>query len=147
MSRFAIFDQAGSDLIVMAIPITDGRGRETFLEVEAPQQYDTIQSADGLVIRCKTQDRVYKVTLTLLSSSSHSAILSALHGADAVATGGSGVGAFFYKDNTGSTALAGEHCWISMAPKRSVGNMVKEESWELTVVSDPAKMIFGGNSL
>lgn len=144
MSRIAIHDSDALSLIVMGIPIDDGRPKESLLEIEFPEQFTEIDSADGLVIRCKTKDTKFPTTLKLLSSSKATDQLWAIHAADVAATGGAGVGPFLLIDGSGSTKLAGT-CWIKKAPKRSYGNTVKEEDWSLLVIADMATMALGGN--
>lgn len=142
--RTAIYDLAGKSLILMGLPISDNF---VSLEIEPPERYVVVKSADGSMTRCATGDSEYKLKLTLVSSSKHTAELAALHAADAIATGGSGVAPFFYQDGTGSTKMAAAECWISKAPTRKISNVVAEETWEITAKSDPAKMLLGGNEI
>jgi hypothetical protein len=144
MSSFALGGmlEAGSQYIVMGIPIEHGRPADDFLVVNPPEQFLEIESADGMVIRVPTGNRIYPVQLKLNAGSKHTAALSALHALGYVAKAGSDVGPFLVKD--GLTNLAGEVCWIKKAPSRSFGRAPKDETWELIVISDPAKMLFGG---
>lgn len=142
--RLAIHDSSALSLVVMGIPIDDGRPKESLLEIEFPEQYTEVDSADGLVVRCKTLDVKFPATLKLLSSSKATDQLWAVHAADVLATGGAGVGPFVLIDGSGSTKMAGR-CWIKKAPKRSYGNTVKEEDWMLMIVADMATMALGGN--
>lgn len=146
--RLADFSAQEVDLILMGLPITDGKAEDEFVSIDPPRQFETVQSADGLVVFCRTNIRVYPVMVTLLSSSSHNAVLSALHAADTVVgSNGTGLGAFLLKDNMGSTLVAAEYCRIVKAPKYSFGNLVKPVTWELIVVADPATVILGGNAI
>ena len=144
MAHDAIYDIRSVTLIAMGLPIKDNL---ISIEIESPEQYVLAKSADGSTTRAPTLDREYKVSLTLKSSSTHTSELAALHAADVIATGGSGVGPFSLIDATGSTVLAGASCWISKAPKRKFGTNVEDETWEITVISDPSKMLLGGNSI
>jgi hypothetical protein len=144
MGRLAIYDLKSAALIVCDIPIKDNF---VSLEIESPEQFTVVKAADGSLTRCPTGDSEYKLKLTLVSSSTHTSALSALHALDAAKPGGAGVGAFSYVDGSGSTALGASSCWINKAPNRKIGAAVSEETWEITAFSDPTKMLFGGNSI
>ncbi len=148
MGRMADFNQAEVDVVMMDIPITDGRAQDTFLSIDPPRQFETVEGADGLVVFCRTNRRVYPVQLTLLSSSLHNAALSALHAAGSlVGAGGADIGAFLVKDNNGNSLCVGEYCRIMKAPKWDIGELVKPVTWEAIVIADPATMLIGGNSI
>jgi hypothetical protein len=144
MARDALYDIRSVVAIMMGLPITDNL---VSIEIESPEQYTVSKSADGSITRAPTLDREYKVKVTLKSSSIHSGEFAALHAADVVATGGSGIGPFSIVDGSGSTVLAGSSCWITKAPTRKFTTNVEDETWEITVCSDPSKMLFGGNSI
>jgi len=143
--RLALYDIDSVSATVMNIPITDGRGQEVFLEITPPEQFEYIEG-NGLVVACATRKRLYPVKLTLVSSSRHTAQLSALHAMDYLSVGGAGVGAFLVKD-AGSTSLTGDSCRIVQAPARTFGRLIKEETWLLMVTSSPSKMLFGGHEI
>jgi uncharacterized protein (UPF0254 family) len=141
----AVYDLEAVDAIVMALSITHLRGIDTFLEIEHPEQYTEVEGADGNVIVCRTNQKIYKVAMTLLSSSKHTAQLYDLHRANTIVKNGAGIGAFMVKDNNGQTLSVAEYCWIKQAPKRVIGRLVKEETWNLIVVAEVASMGLGGN--
>jgi hypothetical protein len=143
--RLAVYNQDALELIVLAIPIIDARG-EMVLEAESPRQYEVIEAPDGTVIRYTTKSRVYPVKLNLQQVSIHHDALSEAHAQDFVAVGGSGIGAFFAKDN-GSTNMIADYCWIAKPPTRGYGRAPRDDTWELTVISSPAKMRIGGLSI
>jgi hypothetical protein len=142
--RVAIHDSKSLQIIVMGIPIDDGRPKEGVLEIEFPEQFTEVDSADGLVMRCKTLDVKFPTMLKLLHSSKATDQLWAVHAADVMATGGAGVGPFLVIDGSGSTKMAGQ-CWVKKAPKRVYGNTVQEETWSLMVIAEMATMALGGN--
>lgn len=143
-SRLGIHEARNVTLVVMAIPITDGLPKDSFVKITSPEAYGTTQGLDGNVIRHRINDRIYVVELTLMASSEHNVQLAALHGIDATAFGGAGVGAFFLKDNSGTTLLAGEQCWIAQGPEIDYAEEPKDRVWTLNVVADPHTMIAGG---
>ncbi len=148
MGRLADYSLMGVDAVLMDISVTDGRAKDTFLSIDSPRQFETVQGADGLVVFCRTMDRIYPVQVTLLSSSLHNAAFSALHAAGTIiGAGGADIGAFMVKDNNGNSLHVGEYCRIMKAPKLDYGEIVKPVTWELAVVADPATMFIGGNSI
>jgi hypothetical protein len=144
-NRLAVYEGRNVTVVAMAIPIEDGIPQDTFLKITPPEVYDQIESLDGVITRFRKGSRIYLVELTLQASSSHNAVLSALHGADAIATGGAGVGAFFAKDNSGSSLYAAEQMWIMKAPDGEFGASRPDVTWSMVAAADPHTMILGGN--
>jgi hypothetical protein len=133
-------------MVLCDIPILDGHNKDGTIKVSSDgPQYVDITSADGVVTRYRTLNRVRTVELTLDQSSEEHAKLSALHALDTNTKNGSGVGAFFLKDNNGSTIVAGPQCWISKAPDIEYGEAPKPRVWTFRVVADPIAAIVGGN--
>jgi hypothetical protein len=142
-ARLGLHDLAAVTAVVLGIPIEEGRAPDNFLEIDPQAQFETVQSADGLVIRCKTRNRVTPVMLNILQGSAESAKLWALHAADEANPGGAGVGPFLVEDANGSTLITGT-CWIKKAPKRTFGNVQKFETWELELNASPTTIVLGG---
>ena len=144
-NRLAVYEGRNVTIVAMAIPIEDGIPQDTFLKITPPEVYEHVESLDGVITRFRKGSRIYLVELTLHASSSHNVVLSALHGADAIATGGAGVGALFVKDNNGSSLYAAEQCWIMKAPDGEFGASRPDVTWQMVAAADPHTMILGGN--
>jgi hypothetical protein len=140
---FAVYSLKNKSLILCGIPI---KNNFVSCEIEPPELYTWVKSADGSMTRCETGDTEYKIKLTLKSSSSHTAELSALLILDWSSTGGSGIGPFEYSDGSGSTTMVAPFCCITKQPTRKIGAEVGDETWEFTASSDPTKMVLGGNT-
>lgn len=143
--RLATYDSNQVDLIVVAIPINDGRS-DDFCAIDAEEEmFKTESGADGHVCRFKTNARVYKLKIKLKRSSEHNQQLAALHALDSNTPNGAGIGAFLLKDNSGATVLAGGQCWIDKCPAWQHGKAIGDVEWPFTVIGDPITMLFGGN--
>jgi len=144
-NRLAVYDSNQVDLIVVAIPIVDGRA-DDFVTVEADEEaFLTEKGADGHVVRYSTNNRLYKVKVKLKRSSEENQKLAALHGLDTNVPNGAGIGAFLLKDNNGATLMAAASCWIEKMPSWQMGKAVGDVEWMFAVVASPITMIGGGN--
>ncbi|MFA4972196.1 MAG: phage protein [bacterium] len=145
-NRFANYDSEAVDLVVVGIPITDGKA-DTFVTITAREKsFEAVAACDGLVTRYATHNRLYDVAVTLKRSSSHNSFLAALHAVDRNSAGGAGVGVFLLKDRNGSTVIAGDKCWIEKIPDNySFGKDVGDVTWNFCVVATHAAVLPGGN--
>jgi hypothetical protein len=146
MGRLAAFDSEAVDVVFMGIPIRDGRAADAFLTVEPDEEaFKSEKGADGLVVRYATHNRLYNVKIKLKASSSENIKLKLLHAADTQSTNGAAVSPFLFKDNNGSTLMAGGQSWITKAPPWQIGQSNGDVEWQGQCVADVVQMIFGGN--
>jgi hypothetical protein len=140
-----VYNSNSVALMVAAIPILDGRA-DPFVKITKEKAFfKTIQGIDGHVCRCKLNGRLYSVEVNLLGSSRENVLLSALAALDSNTEGGAGIGAFLLKDLQGSSIMAAGTCWLEKPPDYELGETPSESlTWTFAVVSDPMKMIIGG---
>ncbi len=141
-----IYDSNEVTAIICGLPIESGRGEEggSFLKVAMlTDAFVDVVSLDGEATRSKTNDNRADVTLTLMSSSSSNALLSALHVADKAAGNGAGVGPLLIKDNQGNTLYAAPSCWIVKFPDFDFAQKATPVEWTIRVASLIA--FIGGN--
>lgn len=145
MSKFKNYSSRAVDLVLVGIPITDGKG-DPFVKV-APRgdAYEDDIGVDGEVCRYETNECRYDVEVTLKGFSNHNEQLAAILAVDRVSTGGAGVGVFLLKDNNGATLYAGDKCWLTAAAPQEFGKGKPDVTWKLTVVMKPYAVIPGGN--
>lgn len=146
MSRFAHFNISETTTIVCGVPITDGKAAEPFLSFEFPDDWETEESADGLVLRCKTNNALVKCDVTLKGASTDIDKLMAVRNADILAGGGAGVGRFFYKDDNGTTVINASRNWIMKVPNFTVGRKRGDVVFNTLMVVD-GPILLGGNSV
>jgi hypothetical protein len=145
MAGFKNYDSNAVDLVLVGIPITDGKA-DPFVKV-APRgdAFEDDIGVDGEVCRCATHECRYDVEVTLKGSSKHNQQLAAILAVDRESTGGAGVGVFLLKDNNGATLHAGDKCWLTAAPAQEFGKNKPDVTWKLTVVMKNYATIAGGN--
>lgn len=145
-NRYTNYDSEAVDLVVCAIPITDGKA-ENFVKVSPDEEaFNVVKGADGHVARFATHNRVYNVEVHLLGTSEHNQQLAALHAADREDTAGAGVGVFLLKDRNGATILAADKCWIEKLPDWEMGKSPSADiTWMFKVVANNLGMVVGGN--
>ena len=87
---------------------------------------------DGVVIRSKKLNRVYKITITLIQGATANALLSAINNLDEASPNGAGVGPFAASDVIQGTSLfvAGQ-AWIEGPPSQEFANEAKDREWIL----------------
>ena len=142
---FKNYDSNAVDLILCAIPITDGRA-ENFVKITAAEDaFGTESGCDGEVTRYATHNEVYEAEVTLKGSSSHNEQLAALHALDRMSAGGAGVGIFLLKDRNGATLFASDKCWIKKPADYETGKQRGDVTWPVTFVAKPLGIIPGGN--
>lgn len=146
MSRFGHFNINETTLIVCSIPINDGKAPDAWIEFEFPDDWEEDESADGLVVRCRTGKSLVKGKLKLLGSSTDNDKLNAVHIADVNTPGGAGVGTFLYKDNNGTSLLSSDRCWLMKKPNMSVGVKRGPVTWDFRFVANVGSQFVGGNS-
>lgn len=133
-------------VILGSIPITGGRGTDTFLSVAYNEDaYTLVVGSDGETARSKSNNRSAQITLTLMYTSPVNKKLSALFNLDLNTPGGAGVVPFFCRDNNGDTLLAGKNCWIMKLPDFELGRETGELEWVLECAT--LTSFLGGDSI
>jgi hypothetical protein len=130
------------------IPLDDmggwGEGEAAIKIEKEAQQFITKKGADGSVVRSKTYDRVYKITLTLLQTAGANGVLSGLLTLDESAENGAGIVPILIRDRQGLNVFGGAEAWIMGWPKTvEFGASVKNVEWEIQV--GDGEMFLGGN--
>ena len=142
---FSTYDLRNVSLLICAIPISEAPGEDEFIKIKPHEEaYAVVKGADGSVIRCATNNRLYEWSLTLSQNSPHNVQLSALHAVDKADTNGAGVGAFILENLGGGTLVTAVHCWITQLPEFTYGKMAKPVVWEGYFEASPAQVILGG---
>jgi len=129
-----VYDSNEVSLIVAALPLESGRGEEggTFVALEyLTDAFVDVVSLDGEATRSKTNDNRATVTVTLMSTSSSNALLSALHNADKLANNGAGVGPLLIQDRQGNTVYAAAESWVVKSPKQEFGQKAVPLEWQI----------------
>ncbi|MCK9604727.1 MAG: DUF3277 family protein [Candidatus Omnitrophica bacterium] len=145
MGDYKNYDSNAVDLVICAVPITDGRA-ENFVKITATEDaFGTEVSADGEVTRFATHNDVADVEVTLKRSSKHNQQLAAIFAADRLSTAGAGVGVLLVKDRNGASVFASDKCWIKKLPDWQSGKAVGDVTWQLQCVIKPLGAIPGGN--
>lgn len=146
MSRTAFFNIKDTTTSVLGITIQDGISSEPFLEFEFPDGFEYEKGADGLLIRCNTNDPEVHAKLSLMRSSVENDKLSLAYNADYKLGGGAGVGTFLHKDNNGTTLIASPRCWIHKMPNFSVARKTGVVVWDLVMNIPQGSVLLGGHS-
>lgn len=134
MGDLKVYDASEVDIIFAGIPIKSGFAEGEFCRVERMEEgFIEVVGTDGEVTRSKTNNRMGKVTVRLMQSSSSNAALSAIHNADLYTPGGSGIGPILVKDKQGTSLHSGAKAWIVKHPDSSYDKSAKEREWEIHV--------------
>ena len=111
-----------------------GEGESAIKIEKEGQSFITKKGADGSVVRSKTYDRVYKVTLILLQTAAANGVLSGLLALDETADNGAGIVPILIRDRQGLNVFGGSEAWIMGHPKTvEFGSTVKNLEWEIQV--------------
>jgi hypothetical protein len=145
--RTAFFNILGTTTSVLSVTIQDGISSEPFLEFEFPDDFEYEKGADGLLIRCNTNDTEVHAKMSLMRSSKENDKLSLARTADLKVGGGAGVGTFLHKDNNGTTLIASPRCWIHKLPNFTVARKTGVVVWDLVMQIQPGSVLLGGHSV
>jgi hypothetical protein len=135
-------DQVAVSFAAQDVSSGYGDGAAISLEKMKPT-FTEKEGADGSVARSKTGSKLWKVTITLLSTSSANAILSAIHELDQDNPNGAGVGPLFITDLQGTTLFTSDKAWIVTMPKLDLNAEASNVEWELRAAN--ATAFWGGN--
>lgn len=103
----------------------------------------TKEGADGSASRSKTGSRLWKVTITYLSTSDANAVLSAIAGLDENNPNGAGIAPLFVQDLQGTTEFDSPRAWIESMPSLDINQEATNVEWVLFAAD--ATAYWGGN--
>lgn len=114
------------------INLNQGVADGEFFTAEPAAEQTTIKvGADGSIVRGKTRNRLWNMTIRLLETSLVNDALSAVATLDALTEGGAGVLPLLVRDRQGTTTLAAEKAWISKLPSITVSSEPGVREWTL----------------
>lgn len=145
--RTAFYNVKDTTTVFLGLTIDEGRSAEPFLEFQFPDDWEYEKSADGLLVRCATNDTEVPFTMNLLQSSIYNERLSLARSLDIGAGGGAGAGTFLFKDNNGTTLIASPRAWIHKPPNWAIARKVGIAAWDCRIQIDPKTLILGGHSV
>lgn len=146
-NRFAHFNIRECTCIVVGVPLDDGPDTDAWVQFTFPPSWEIDKGADGLLVRCRTNDSEVKCKVGFKGYSTDIDKLMAVAVADIQAGGGAGVGRFLYKDNNGTTLISSSRCWIDKPPDFQVGVKRGNVVFDVTMVLDAGALIIGGNAV
>jgi len=128
-------------VVVTVAGITlEGFGESSIIRIEpADDAWKAKVGVDGQVSRSRSNNRMARVTVTLMATSKSNAALSALYNLDRNSPNGAGVGAFQVRDLQGMSLNRADECWIARLPTVEYGGEVSEREWQF----DVAELEFG----
>jgi hypothetical protein len=138
------YDPASVTVALGGVPVV-GFADDSFLSIEQSEAtYEVVAGVDGYFIRIKKPgSKIWTCTLTLMQSSPHNVVLSALHVLDQNAPNGAGIVPFTMADVSGTTLFSTAEAWISTPPPQTFGSGHNAKAWLVTAI-DP-DYIIGGN--
>lgn len=145
MGATKVYDSKAITLVLVALPITDGKGDPFFKITPRGPAFEDDLGIDGEVTRTATHECRYDWECTLKQSSKHNAELAAIHAADRESAGGAGIGALLVKDNNGSSIYATDECWITQMPDWQNGSKITDVTWKGVAVISSLAALPGGN--
>jgi hypothetical protein len=138
-----IFNSDSAVCVILTVPVTEGLVEDAWFECEpAEDAYTVVKGADGSLIRCSTNNKLYNWKLKLNQSSPAVALLSAIHVADRADSAGAGVGTLLFKQ--GGTLINSAKAWIMKSPSYSIGNKPGDVLFEGQCECGPAQYVVGG---
>ena len=146
-NRFAHFNLRECTCVAVGIPLDDGPDTDAWIQFTFPPDWETEKGADGLLVRCRTNDSEVKIKLGFKGYSTDIDKLMSVRIADIQQGGGAGVGRFFFKDNNGTTTIASSRHWIDKAPDFQIGTKRGNVVFDTTALLDAGSYFIGGNSV
>lgn len=143
-----VYDLRSVTCNVGGIPLDEfggwGEGESAIKIDKETASFITKVGADGTVVRSKTYNRVYKITLILLQTAAANGVLSGLLALDETAENGAGIVPILIRDRQGLNVFKGAEAWIMGQPKTvEFGATVKNVEWEIQV--GDGTLFLGGN--
>src|SRR5574343_440214 len=146
-NRFAHFNIRECTAIIVGVPLSDGPDVDAYLQFTFPPDWEIEKGADGLLVRCRTNDSECKAKVGFKGYSTDIDKLMAVRIADIRAGGGAGVGPLLYKDNNGTSLISSSKSWIDKAPDFQVGVKRGNVVFDVTFLADAGSYVIGGNSV
>ncbi len=126
------------------LPINGGYGDGQAIMIEkVDPSVTTKQGADGSLSWSKTGKKLYKVKITLMSTSSGNAKLSAIHKLDEEKPNGAGIGPLLIADLGGTTVFSSPKARIETMPPLDLGAEASNIEW--TIFAADGFAFWGGN--
>lgn len=117
--------------------LLDGFADGDYVSVKMNKERNSlVVGADGEGARIKLYDNSAQITITLMQTSKANEVLSAYAKSNSEFI-------FSLIDQSGTTIVAAQHCWIREYPEVAFGTEAKERAWVLE--TDDCEMIVGGN--
>lgn len=128
-----IFDADQVTVVAVGLPITGGYADGEFVAIEQDSDdFTQVVGTDGQVTRSKTNNRVAKVTISLMQSSDCNASLSAINNLDRNNPNGAGVGPLLIRDRQGTSLYTASKSWVSKPPDVTYDREAGPRKWEIT---------------
>ena len=123
--------------------LLEAENDDAFVSIEKTNETFTPRTGiNGHMTRSRTNDGLYRVTVTLPQSSDKNILLSSLHNGDKLVNG-AGVAPFTVTDTNGTTNFISPEAWIVTDP--TVAFAAESDAYEWTFDCSAGKMIVGGN--
>lgn len=132
--------------IVGGLPISSGKGDDTFLEIEQMEESYTVKTGiDGESTITENRNFTHTVSITLMQSSNENDKLSALFiAARKLGGGGAAVIPLIVRDKQGTSVLVTIEAVIAGLPKTTVGKEAGVRVWKIYAFNP--EVFVGGNS-
>lgn len=119
-----------------------GYAEGSFVKIERNDDaYALLVGADGEAARSRSRNKSGIITITLMQSSPSNLILSAAVLADELS--GTGIGALFIKDNSGTTLAVAANAWVKKHASVNFSKELGDKEWVLEC--DSLEIVNGGN--
>lgn len=129
---FKVYDADQVKISINGIPITGGFADGEFLRIEwEGDAFSDVVGTDGEVTRSKTKDNRATATVLLMQTAEANLLLSAMHNADKLASGGAGVGPFLVEDLNGATLHESPQCWVMKSPDSTYDREATAREWPI----------------
>lgn len=143
MAEVATYDPKSVVASLGGVPIV-GFANDTFISIEKQEPgFTLVTGADGQVMRTKSRNNQYVVTITLLQSSPSNAYLSAVYLSDQLGTNGAGLAALAIADLQGASKFLEPFATIEMPATQEFGSEGGSREWRF-LCPDPTNIV-GGN--
>lgn len=139
-----IFDLDQVAFSFVGVDLSTGYGEGAAIKIEkVTPTTKWKEGADGSASRSKTGSRLYKVTVTYLSTSGANAILSAIHALDENNPNGAGMGPLLVQDLQGTTQFDSPTAGIESIPPLDLNQEATNVEWVFFAAEGTA--YWGGN--
>lgn len=123
------YDPSNVSMFYGPIPM-QGFAQDAAISVEHDEDdWTLVVGVDGEGTRSKTSNASATITVSLMQSSAVNSLLSAERTLDNSAPGGTGGQPLIIKDNSGTTLLSAESCWIQKPPTAEFNREATTREW------------------